>query len=151
RGGRGVRGGSGAVSRRLPPGRYFSRSGCEEVAPRIYGGRARRDPAYLKTETPLRLARPPSLRGYFGQILAISTFTTLPFLHRIKAPTLIVSGDDDPLVPVTNARGMAGLIPDARLHIVRGGGHLVLFDSPDEVGAVLSSFLDEPEPELDGG
>jgi poly(3-hydroxyalkanoate) depolymerase len=139
------------LSRMLTPMRYYSQSYFEKVAPTLYGGRVRRDPAYLKTETPLRLARPPSLRGYLGQILAISTFTTLPFLYRIKAPTLIVSGDDDPLVPVTNARVMAALIPDARLHIVQGGGHLVLFDTPDEVGAVLNSFLDEPDPEIDGG
>jgi poly(3-hydroxyoctanoate) depolymerase len=139
------------LGRMLTPMRYYSRSYFEKVAPTIYGGRARRDPAYLQSEAPLRLARPPSLRGYLGQILAISTFTTLPLLPRIKAPTLIVTGDDDPLVPLVNARVMANLIPDARLHVVRGGGHLVLFDTPAEVGAVLRSFLDEPDPEIDDG
>ena len=62
-----------------------------------------------------------------------------------------MTGDDDPLVPVTNGRIMASLIPDARLHVVRGGGHLVLFDTPDEVGPVLETFLDEPDPALDAG
>jgi poly(3-hydroxyalkanoate) depolymerase len=137
------------VSRMMTPRRYYSRSYFDKVAPTIYGGRARRDPAFLQTETQFRLARPPSWRGYFGQILAISTFTTLPLLYRIKAPTLVLSGDDDPLVPVVNARLMASLIPDASLHVVRGGGHLVLFDTPEEVGAVLSAFLDAPDPEED--
>jgi pimeloyl-ACP methyl ester carboxylesterase len=94
----------------MTPRRYYSRSYFEEVAPTIYGGRARRDPAYLHGEAQSRLARPPSWRGYFGQVLAISTFTTAPLLHRIQAPTLV-------------------------------GGHLVLFDSTDEVAGVIGSFL----------
>jgi poly(3-hydroxyalkanoate) depolymerase len=134
-----------ALSRMITPRRYYSQSYFERVAPAIYGGRARRDPAYLQTETPLRLARPPSLLGYFGQILAISTFTTLPFLYRVRAPTLVLTGDDDPLVPVVNARILAAFIPGATLHIVPGGGHLVLFDSPDEVRGVLTSFLAAPD------
>jgi poly(3-hydroxyoctanoate) depolymerase len=131
-----------AVLRRMmTPRRYYSRSYFEAVAPTLYGGRARRDPAYLQGEAQMRLARPPSWRGYFGQVLAISTFTTAPLLHRIQAPTLVVSGDDDPLVPLVNARLLAALIPRATLHVVRGGGHLLLFDSTDEVGSVIQAFL----------
>ena len=111
------------------------------MAPIIYGGRARREPSSLHGETQHRLARPPSWRGYVGQVLAISTFSTVPLLHRVKAPTLVVSGDDDPLVPLVNARLLTALIPDARLHVVRGGGHLILFDTADEVGAAIEDFL----------
>jgi pimeloyl-ACP methyl ester carboxylesterase len=89
----------------------------------------------------MRLARPPSWRGYFGQVLAIPTFTTAPLLHRIQARTLVLSGDDDPLVPLVNARLLTALIPKAELHVVRGGGHLVLFDTTDEVGSVIETFL----------
>jgi poly(3-hydroxyalkanoate) depolymerase len=127
----------------MTPRRYYSREYFEAVAPTIYGGRARRDPGYLQGEAQARLARPPSLRGYLGQIAAISTFSSLPLLHRIQAPTLVLNGDDDPLVPLVNARVLSTLIPDATLHIVRDGGHLVLFDSADEVGGVISTFLDD--------
>jgi poly(3-hydroxyalkanoate) depolymerase len=125
----------------MTPRRYYSRAYFDAVAPKIYGGRARRDPASLHGEAQTRLARPPSWRGYFGQVLAISTFTTLPLLHRIQAPTLVVSGDDDPLVPLVNARLLASLIPNATLHVVRGGGHLILFDSAEEVAGVIEPFL----------
>jgi len=125
----------------MTPRRYYSRAYFEEIAPKIYGGRARRDPTSLHGEAQMRLARPPSWRGYFGQVLAISTFTTLPLLPRIQAPTLVISGDDDPLVPLVNARILAALIPRATLHIVRGGGHLILFDTTDEVAGVLEPFL----------
>ena len=46
-------------------------------------------------------------------------------------PTLVVAGDDDPAVPLTNARLLAARIPDARLHVIRGGGHLFLLDEPE--------------------
>ena len=40
---------------------------------------------------------------------------------RIRQPTLILAGDDDPIVPLVNARIMATLIPDARLHVYHDG------------------------------
>ena len=66
------------------------------------------------------------------------------WLHRITAPTLVLAGDDDPIVPVANGRLLASRIPDARLHIVRGGGHLFLLEQANEVGAVIAEFLGEP-------
>jgi len=36
---------------------------------------------------------------------------------------------------------MARLIPSARLHIMKGGGHLVLLDSAHEVGPLITAFL----------
>lgn len=58
-------------------------------------------------------------------------------------PTLVIAGDDDPVTPLVNHRVMAALIPRARLHTVRGGGHLVLLDSADQVGPVIAAFLRE--------
>ena len=66
------------------------------------------------------------------------------WLHRITAPTLVLAGDDDPIVPVANGRLLASRIPDARLHIVRGGGHLFLLEQASEVGAVIAEFVGEP-------
>ena len=63
--------------------RYYSPSYFEAVAPTsTAGGPVGTRPTC--TAMPLRLARPPSLRGYLGQILAISTYTTLPFLYRSR-------------------------------------------------------------------
>ena len=55
--------------------------------------------------------------------------------------TLVLCGDDDPVTPHVNHRTMARLIPSARLHTVKGGGHLVLLDSAREVGPVITAFL----------
>jgi pimeloyl-ACP methyl ester carboxylesterase len=53
----------------------------------------------------------------------------------------VIHGDEDPLVPLLNARYLARVIPRASLHVVRGGGHLFLFDQPASVRPVLEEFL----------
>jgi poly(3-hydroxyoctanoate) depolymerase len=50
-------------------------------------------------------------------------------------------GDQDPLVPVINARLMAKAMPDARLHVLAGAGHLFLVDEPGSVVGELNGFL----------
>jgi pimeloyl-ACP methyl ester carboxylesterase len=59
------------------------------------------------------------------------------------APDLIVAGDQDPSVPLRNARLLAARLPDARLHVVKGGGHLFLLDEPQNVVGPIRAFLDE--------
>ena len=54
-----------------------------------------------------------------------------------------MAGDDDPSVPLRNARLLAARLPDARLHVVQGGGHLFLLDEPEHVVAAIRAFLDE--------
>jgi poly(3-hydroxyoctanoate) depolymerase len=52
----------------------------------------------------------------------------------------VVAGDDDPVIPLANARLLAHRIPDAQLHVVRGGGHLFLLDEPDSAVARFKDF-----------
>ena len=68
---------------------------------------------------------------------------SLPWLWAISQPTLVVAGDDDPVTPLVNHRIIASMMPRARLHTVRGGGHLALLDSAAQVGPVITSFLRE--------
>jgi poly(3-hydroxyoctanoate) depolymerase len=60
----------------------------------------------------------------------------------VRQPTLILTGDDDPIIPVINARIMARLLPNAQLHVVAGGGHLFLLDQPETVVEEIHEFLD---------
>jgi pimeloyl-ACP methyl ester carboxylesterase len=59
----------------------------------------------------------------------------------VRHPTLILHGDDDPLVPIANARRMAATIPGASLCVVSGGGHLFLMDEPESIIDDLIGFL----------
>ena len=81
--------------------------------------------------------------GYAYQLYAAAGWSSLPWLHRVKQPTLVVAGNDDPSVPVLNARMLAARLPDARLHVIKGGGHLFLLDEPHSAIGRILGFLDE--------
>lgn len=59
----------------------------------------------------------------------------------IRQPTLVLTGDDDPIVPPADSRILASLIPGSRPTVVASGGHLMLFDSPAEVAPHVAAFL----------
>ena len=87
----------------------------------------------------------PSL-GYLYQLAAGAGWTSLPLLPLVRQPTLILAGDDDPIIPVINARVMAALIPGARLHVYHGG-HVELVLRPDLLAPLITEFLNEQSPE----
>ena len=125
------------------PARYYHPRLLTISVPHIAGGRTARDPAALAQQADVRLQRPPDPLGYAYQLYAVAGWSSLPWLHRVRHPAMIVAGDDDPSVPLRNARLLADRLPDARLHVVRGGGHLFLLDEPERVAGVIGAFLDE--------
>jgi poly(3-hydroxyoctanoate) depolymerase len=121
--------------------RYTSPDYYRRVAGDLYGGLARTDPDALLHGKIARFSRTPSLGGYLGQLYAISFWTAIPWLGRLRQPTLVLNGDDDPIIPVLNGRILARCIPDARLHIIHGGGHLFLLERPAETAQLVADFL----------
>jgi poly(3-hydroxyalkanoate) depolymerase len=79
-------------------------------------------------------------RGYLHQLAALGTWTSLPFLPLLSQPVLVMSGDDDPIVPPSNARLMAKLLPDSTLEMF-AGGHMEIISSADKLGWTISRFL----------
>jgi pimeloyl-ACP methyl ester carboxylesterase len=67
----------------------------------------------------------------------------LRYLHRIAAPTLIVWGDEDKLIPVQHADLWKKAIGGARVQIFKGAGHLVLDEKP-EAAAAVAAFVGAP-------
>lgn len=63
-------------------------------------------------------------------------------LALIKAPTLLVWGENDTATPIADARKMERLIPGAGLVSFAGCGHYSFLDNPGQFAAVLRSFLD---------
>jgi poly(3-hydroxyalkanoate) depolymerase len=121
------------------PRRYRDPAYYQEIAGRVYGGLARTDPAkLLRSMGPLRA---PSLSGYLGQLWAISGWSSMAWLHTVQQPTLVLAGDDDPLVPILNGRILAWRMPHATLHVVRGGGHLFVLERPAEIARLVTDFL----------
>lgn len=95
-----------------------------------------------------RLNDSPSMASYYAQALAGSRFDGSGEAGRIGAPTLVLHGAEDRYVPPSNARALAGAIPNARPRVLEGAGHLVFIERAEEVNREVSGFLAEGEPRL---
>ena len=83
--------------------------------------------------------------------MAGSRFDNSGEVGRIGSPTLVIHGSQDRYVPPSNARALAGSIPNARLRIVEGAGHLVFIERAAEVNREVVEFLAEGEPRVASG
>jgi poly(3-hydroxyalkanoate) depolymerase len=137
----GVPGSPRALWALATPRRYYSADYLRKVAPVVYGGRIRREPELFAQQSHARLLNPPSVRGYFAQMFAVQLWTNVPWLPRVRSPTLVMAGDDDPIIPPANGRILARLIPGSRLVIVPGGGHLFLIEQAEEAARHVIDFL----------
>jgi len=130
------------------PFRYYSKSYFYRIAASLYGGRTARNLDVRHRMMSSRSKFPPSSVGYTLQILGGSTWSSMGFLHQIEVETLVLSGDDDPLIPVVNAQFLARRIPKARLEIVERAGHLFLCDDAERMSERIRRFVG-PHPILE--
>ena len=79
--------------------------------------------------------------GYRAQIAAVLGHDALERLPRIAAPTLVITGDDDRVIPGESSEPLAGAIPGARLETIAGAGHLFFIEQPEDTLRVLREFL----------
>ncbi len=127
------------------PRRYLDPNYLARVAPELYGGSIRSHPE--QAHELIQATQAVGLRGYLYQLLASIGWTSLPWLALIRQPTLILAGDDDPIVPLVNAKLMQRLIPNARLRIFHDG-HLGLLTQARELAPIVAQFLaEEPRPD----
>ena len=130
------------------PRRYLDPGYLRQVAPVLYGGSARTDPQRVSAMMHDQ-SRVGSPLGYLYQLGAGAGWTSVPFLPLLRQPALILSGDDDPLIPLGNARLLRRLIPNARLHVYHGG-HLSLVTEAAELAPVVYGFLAAADPAATG-
>ncbi|WP_368621799.1 poly(3-hydroxyalkanoate) depolymerase [Paraburkholderia sp. BR13444] len=126
------------LSKMVWPRRYTDPDYLQEVGAQLYGGAYRRDPSLLKEHS--RHIQPPRGRGYLYQLLAASGWTSLPWLGALRQKTLVMHGNDDPIVPLTNAKILAARIRNATLYVI-DDGHLFLIARASEVAPVVRKFL----------
>jgi poly(3-hydroxyalkanoate) depolymerase len=129
------------LAKMVTPRRHRDPTYAAAIAADIYGGSIRTHPergaALLHSAT-----RSGPRRGYYYQLLAMTGWSSLPFLGLVRQPTLVLGGLDDPIIPVANPRLQARLIPRARLHLY-DGGHLGIVTEADVLAPVVDAFLDE--------
>jgi pimeloyl-ACP methyl ester carboxylesterase len=79
--------------------------------------------------------------GLLWQSLAFSNWSSIPFLGAIRAPTLVVCGTGDTIVPPVNSRVLAGRIPGASLVMLQGGHDLQRAESARALARTIEEFL----------
>jgi len=127
------------LRRMVTPRRYRDPEYAVSLAPQIYGGQLRRDPDLVK-EVLLKEARLGERGGYSLQLAAGIGWTSLPFLPLIRQRTLVLAGDDDPLIPPVNARIINRLLPHSTLRTF-DDGHLGIVTLADELAPAIANFL----------
>jgi poly(3-hydroxyalkanoate) depolymerase len=127
-----------AVLKMLSPARFLDPEYMTRIAPKIYGGLMRSQVECIECHIDNTLAC--DSRGYLYQVLSTLGWTSFHWLHRLRQPTLILTGDDDPLVPSINGNLMACRMPNATARTVKGG-HMFLITQPQESAAMIEDFL----------
>lgn len=122
----------------LGPARYLRSGYLEAHAGRLYGGRFRWDKALIR-DYASRIKK-PSRAGYLLQLAAITGWTSAPWLWRLRQPTLVLGGADDPICPPVNSHFLAKVIPHSQLHIL-DEGHLFAAADPATTAALIRQFL----------
>jgi pimeloyl-ACP methyl ester carboxylesterase len=131
----------------VTPLRYYSKRAYALTAPHLAGGDAEKDPAFIERTASARVEAPPSLGGYWLQLIAAWSWSSLPWLHCVGHPTLVVTGAQDRLIPPVNSELIASRLPRARLLRINGWGHYVMLDQRSGAGAAIADFLQAERPE----
>jgi len=87
------------------------------------------------------MAAPTPAHAFMAQLHAILSWSDYSRLGEIKHPTLVITGDEDILIPPENSRILAEAIPDSRLVVIPGGAHGLTFQFPDRVADEVLDFL----------
>lgn len=129
------------------PRRYSDPEYAQSIAADIYGGKFRTIDG-LAAKHAERVSQnksdtPHSQLGYHYQQLALWGWSSLWFLNQIKQPTLLIVGDDDPLIAVGNMKVMNMIIPNSKLKVLEGEGHLFLLTSTEESVQIIEEFFGE--------
>jgi pimeloyl-ACP methyl ester carboxylesterase len=77
-----------------------------------------------------------------NQSHAIGTMNTFPYLPEMKMPVLVITGEDDALVPAQNSEKIASRIPNSQLVMLKGCGHGFLKQKTDEAVGHILEFLE---------
>lgn len=126
-------------------GRAHPRSRATLLAPAVralvFGRHARRADVLSVAEQALA-AHPPSVAAFRASIAEHRRRDALAALRA--TPTVVLVGDRDRLCPQRHARAIGEALPDARIVLLPGAGHMINLERADEVAAHLAGLLAAP-------
>lgn len=133
-----VPGAPSVILKMASPRRYLDSAYARRNVGDIYGGVFRREPELARAH--FRHVRWQSQKGYYLQLLALTGWSSLHWLHKLRQPTLVMVGDDDPITPAVNGCLMHALLPNAELWR-SDCGHLFLVTQAERSAAEVKRFL----------
>jgi 3-oxoadipate enol-lactonase len=111
----------------------------EAIDPFIYDPGTARE--LIDQDRKLRLEWYPTAEGYLNQLQGIMAWEAYSRLDRITAPTLVLHGEGDQLIPAANAKLIADRIPHARLVTIPRASHIFPADQPKITDQAVLAFL----------
>jgi pimeloyl-ACP methyl ester carboxylesterase len=121
----------------------------EAPVPFIYDSATPRE----RIEEDLAIRRPwlPRPEAYTAQLQGIIAWEAYSRLSGIAAPTLVIHGENDRLVPPANGKLIAERIPGAKLVMIPHASHLFTTDQPEAAHRAILKFLNERTGSVGGG
>ncbi len=110
------------------------------INPFIYD--AGTSPQIVEEDTAVRRKWYATADGYFAQLQAVMAWEAYSRLQQIAAPTLVIHGENDRLVPAENGKRIAARIPGAKLVLIPGASHIFTTDQPVLAQKAILDFLD---------
>jgi pimeloyl-ACP methyl ester carboxylesterase len=100
----------------------------------------------------LQLTRQTTKQGYLSRLRILTRYDVRERLSEIRTPTLFLASELDHLVPaVEQARLMAGRMPDARVQVLTGHGHICMIAANFDLDAILAAWAGRPhDPAIAG-
>jgi len=102
-------------------------------------------PDIVERKVQANMAYPSSLEAYRAQLAAYRAFEIGDRISEIRAPTLVMAGGSDILIPPENGRILAEKIPGAEFRSIEGAGHLFWISHPNETYSAVAGFLEGNE------
>ena len=129
------------ISKRTPDAQWlWDAPNLGFLAARLGFGKNPR-PSHVELVRTMMSECPPETRRDAPRVLVGLDLTR--DLPNVRIPTLVVGGTADVLTPPFEARRIAGLIPDARLELLRDGGHMLMLERTDELDRLIVEFARE--------
>lgn len=100
-----------------------------------------RDPEAFNCCLSVDLEAPPRRFAVTRQQESLAGWSSFDRLPSLTAPTLVICGEDDGMVPPENSRQLASRIPGAKLQLIRQCGHLPMLEQPEAVAGAVFEFL----------
>jgi pimeloyl-ACP methyl ester carboxylesterase len=100
-----------------------------------------KNPGTVKRYVAVTTEHPTPPESYMSQANFLLTYSSYDRLPELKAPTLVVCGDKDRLIPPENSRILASRIPNAELAVIENAGHGFITDNAEESSKIILNFL----------